>query len=67
MPAELAEQLSIYDIAARTGYSAAAIHNAVARFGIKAEEITPGGVRYFSENIIPILKARMRKPAPQKK
>jgi hypothetical protein len=61
MPPVAANQVSIYDIADATGYSPAAIHKAIERFGYMPEYVTPGGARYFSHTLIEILKEKMRK------
>lgn len=53
--------VSIYDIAEELGYSAVAIHKAIERYSYEPEEITPGGVRYFSRLIIPLLREKMRR------
>jgi hypothetical protein len=64
MPAavETAKLLSIYDLAKRVGHSHVAIFHAIARLRIKPDQITGGGIKFYSENIIPILKDNMRKP-----
>jgi hypothetical protein len=58
----VAKRLSIYDIAKRTGHSHVAVHNAIDRLGILPDEVTPGGARYFSENVVMFLKEKMRPP-----
>jgi hypothetical protein len=62
MPATEApsKQISIYDIAAATGYTPAGIHKAIERLGLEPEMTTPNGTRYFSRLVIPILKDHMR-------
>lgn len=55
------KRVSIYDIADELGYTAAAVHKAVDRFGYEPEETTPGGVRYFSRLVIALLREKMRK------
>jgi hypothetical protein len=53
--------VSIYDIAEELGYRAVAIHKAIERYGYEPEEVTPGGVRYFSRLIISLLREKMRR------
>lgn len=57
-------RVSIYDIAEETGYTPAGIHKALDRLGIEPEDITPGGVRYFSPLAIEKLREHMR-PSPR--
>lgn len=54
------KQVSIYDIAAETGYTPAGIHKAIERLSLDPELTTPNGTRYFSRLVIPILKEHMR-------
>jgi DNA-binding transcriptional MerR regulator len=53
-------RVSIYDIAEETGYSPSGIHRALDRLGIEPEDVTPGGVRYFSPLAIEKLREHMR-------
>lgn len=64
MPAEpvVSTPLSIYDLAEKLGYSPAGVHKALERIGIKPEQVTPGGVRYFSPLAIDKLREHMRTP-----
>jgi hypothetical protein len=63
MPTETksATPVSIYSIARELGYTPAAIHKAIDRYGYEPETVTPGGVRYFSRLIIQLLRDKMRK------
>lgn len=62
MPASsnVATPLSVYDLAVKLGYTPAGIHKAIERLGIKPEQITPSGFRYFSPLAIDILREHMR-------
>lgn len=57
---DVATPLSIYDLAEKLGYTAAGVHKAIERLGIKPEQITPSGFRYFSPLAIDILREHMR-------
>lgn len=63
MPAETetAQLLSIYDLAEQMGYSHVAIYKAVKRLGIKPDQVTAGEQCFYSENILQILRDKMRK------
>lgn len=62
MPSEsvVATPLSIYDLALKLGYTPAGVHRAIERLGIKPEQITPSGFRYFSPLALEILREKMR-------
>ena len=62
MPAasDVATPLSVYDLAEKLGYTPAGVHKAIERLGIKPEQITPSGFRYFSPLALGILREHMR-------
>lgn len=62
----LADLLSIYDIAKKTGHSPVSIHQAVERLEITPLETSRKGHRYFDPSVVKLLEKSMRKPREKK-
>lgn len=61
MPIATAKLLSIYDIGEALGYSPPGIFKAIERHGIKPDQVTASEQCYYSENVLQILRDKMRR------